>query len=143
MYLMLVVVGLIVGLVGAFVHHMRLYVAGIPVPYGLALALLSGATLTAAAGLLTARRMGAAAVAVPWLLSVLPFATQRPEGDLIISATPLGYAYLLGTAVLGAGAVTLPYGELTRRWGRREGGRPQGEAGPAGDVPGAEAAGHA
>jgi hypothetical protein len=114
-YLLLVVLGSAVGVAGAFAHHLRFQLAGITVPYGLVLSLVTGTALAIAAGLLTHSRLGATAVAGPWLLIALPFATQRPEGDLIIPGTATGYAYLIGTALLGAMAVTLPYRDLSPR----------------------------
>jgi uncharacterized protein DUF6113 len=111
-YLLLAVAGLAVGVTGAFVHHLRLHLGAVTVPYGLLLALTAGAVAGIAGGLLTHSRLGAGMVAGPWLLSALPFSTQRPEGDLIIAGTPAGYAYLLGTAVLAAMTVALPYRDL-------------------------------
>jgi hypothetical protein len=109
LYLLLAVLGTVVGVAGAFVHHVRLPVGGASIPVGLVLALVTGTVLAVAGGLLTCSRLGAGLVAGPWLLAALPFAAQRPEGDLVISATPIGYAYLLGTSLLGAMTITVPY----------------------------------
>jgi len=114
LYPLLALLGAAVGVAGAFVHHLRLHVFGASLPLGLLLALLTGVGLAVAAGLLTHSRIGAGLVAAPWLLGALPFASERPEGDLIIAGTPIGYAYLLGTALLAATTVTLPYRDLAR-----------------------------
>jgi hypothetical protein len=114
LYLCLALLGAALGVAGAFVHHVRLHVLGVSLPLGILLALLTGLGLAVAGGLLTRSRLGAGLVAGPWLLGALPFASERPEGDLIISGTPFGYAYLLGTALLATIAVTLPYRDLTR-----------------------------
>jgi hypothetical protein len=114
-YLGLTLLGAVVGVAGAFVHDLRAPVASLNLPAGLVLALVTGAALTVAGGLVTRTRVGAGLVAGPWVLTALPFAAERPEGDLVISGTPVGYGYLFGAALLAAITVTLPYRDLAPR----------------------------
>ena len=100
--------GIAVGVLGSFVHP--LVWAGIP--YGLLLGLALTGVTVATAGLLTGARSGALAAAGGWLVAVAVLSLQRSEGDLIVPATGLGYAWLLGgTAVVGL-ALAVPYSLL-------------------------------
>ncbi len=114
-YAGLVLLGAVVGVIGAFAHDLRLHLGGVPLPVGLVLALVAGVGLSIAGGLVTGTRVGAGMVAVPWVLSALLFSAERPEGDLVISASTVGYAYLFGAALLAATTVTLPYRDLAPR----------------------------
>lgn len=108
LYAAALLVGATAGLLGSFLHPQRL--AGLPV------GLLCGLVLTAAAvvtgGMLTGARAGAAVTAVGWVAPVLTLSAPRPEGDLVVPGTTLGYLWLLGgTAVAGA-AVAWPFAGL-------------------------------
>jgi Family of unknown function (DUF6113) len=78
-------------------------------PVGLLLALCLSLSVFVAAGLFL-RSRGAAAVAVAgWFVAVAVMSMQRPEGDLIVPATLLGYSWLLvGTLVAGL-SLLVPY----------------------------------
>jgi hypothetical protein len=102
------VAGAAVGVLGSFVHPLVRF----GVPYGLLLGLVLTGVTVATAGLLTRARSGALAAAAGWLVAVATLSLQRSEGDLIVPATGLGYAWLLGgTAVVGL-ALAVPYGLL-------------------------------
>ena len=92
--------GALAGLVGSFVHPLD--AAHLPVGLLIALA-LSGSVFVTARALLG--RPGAIVAAAGWLVAVLPFATQRPEGDLVVPATLAGYVWLLGGFLLALGCV--------------------------------------
>lgn len=96
--------GAVAGLLGSFLHPLT--VARLPVGLLLALALTAAVVVTA--GLLLGRP-GSAAAALGWLAVVLVLASQRPEGDLVVPASGLGYTWLLGGTVLALGCVALPY----------------------------------
>ncbi|GAA4597377.1 hypothetical protein GCM10023194_72060 [Planotetraspora phitsanulokensis] len=102
-YGMLFLLGLVLGVIGAFEHSW--YVGTVPiaalgwllilfaVPYGM--------------GRLMGGRLGAAVPAVGWLVSSFLLATRQPAGDLAIAGDSSGYWYLYGGAVAVAAAVLL------------------------------------
>ena len=100
--------GVLVGLVGAFVHDTTAAVRGVSLPVGLL------AALGAAVGsLLIARhavpgRAGVLVAAGCWLVTAVVLSMPRPEGDLVIADGVAGYAFLWGGAILAAIVVTLP-----------------------------------
>jgi hypothetical protein len=72
-------------------------------------ALLAEGGVAATAGVWNAARSAAVLPAMGWVLSVLVFATERPEGDVVIAPTHVGYAYLLGGLILLTLLSLLPY----------------------------------
>ncbi len=98
------VAGAAAGLLGSFVHELRLL--GLPGGLLLAAALSAGVFVTG--GLLLGRR-GAVVAAGGWLVVVLLLATQRPEGDLVVAGGPAGYTWLLGGTVLAVGCCSPRY----------------------------------
>ncbi len=78
--------------------------------------LVLGLALTVAAAVLSAAhlgRPGSGSALVGWLLVVLTASLGRPEGDVVIPASGLGYAWLLGGTVLsglvvGLGPLAVP-----------------------------------
>lgn len=99
------VAGVAAGVLGSFVHAYR--VSGLPV--GLLVALALDLAVLATAGLAAGGRSGALTAAAGWLLTVLALSVQRPEGDLVVPATTLGYSWLFGGTVLAAASLALPY----------------------------------
>lgn len=87
---------------GAFLVPLR--AGGTPVPLGLLLALATVPLCRAGAAAL-GRRAGAGAVMAVWAVVAVLLASQRREGDLVITGGGLGVAYLL-LGLLGA-AVTV------------------------------------
>ena len=104
-----VAAGAAAGVLGSFVHPLRL----LGVPVGLAVGLALTGAVVAGAGAATAGRGGAAAAGVGWLLPVLALSAPRPEGDLVVAGNPLGYAWLLGGLVVVGGGLALPYAGRT------------------------------
>lgn len=101
--------GAAAGLLGSFVHPLT---AGL-LPFGLLLAGALSAADVVTAGLL-AGRAGAVATGLGWVSAVLVLSGRRPEGDLVVPGTALGYGWLLGGTVLVIGAAALPYGRYRR-----------------------------
>jgi hypothetical protein len=101
----LFLLGLLVGGLGAFAYATRIH--GLTV--GVVVALLAEGGVVAAAGVWNAARTAAVLPALGWVVSVLVFASERPEGDLIIAATDVGYGYVLGGLLLLGGLIALPY----------------------------------
>lgn len=97
--------GLWAGLLGSFVHATTSY--GVPV------GLLAGLGLSLAvfvtAGLATRSRGPVAAAAAGWVAVVLLLSLRRPEGDLVVPGTLLGYVWLLGGTLLAGAALSWPY----------------------------------
>jgi hypothetical protein len=93
------------GLLGSFVHPLR--VVGVPAGLGCGLALTGAAV--AAGGLVTRSRTGAAAAAVGWVVPVLLLSAPLPEGDLVVQGTALGDLWLLGVSLVVGSSVACPY----------------------------------
>ena len=108
MWVLAVLGGLGAGLLGSFVHGSAAY--GVPV--GLLTALGLSLSVFSVAGL-AARSRGPTALAVAgWMLMVLVLSLRRPEGDLVVPATLLGYLWLLGGMATAAAALSVPYAAL-------------------------------
>jgi uncharacterized membrane protein len=106
--LILAELGVLVGVMGAFVHSVRAELGGFAVPAGL-FAALGGLVASLVVGRhAVTGRAGVIAVAAAWLLVVVVLSVQRAEGDLIIASNVVGYAFLWGGAILAAVVVTLP-----------------------------------
>ncbi len=101
-------VGTAVGLLGSFVHPLRL----VGLPAGLGLGLVLSAVTFIAFGAMLRQRTGAAAAVFGWLAPVLLLSTPRPEGDLVVAGSALGYAWLLGGTLLAGLCVAVPYAAL-------------------------------
>lgn len=93
--------GAAAGLLGSFAHPLRL--TGLPV--GLVLGLVLSGVVFTAARTVSRARSAVGAAALGWCVPVLLLSARRPEGDLVIPATGLGYAWLLGG--LGLAAVSV------------------------------------
>jgi hypothetical protein len=102
--------GAAAGVLGSFVHALR--VAGLPI--GLLCGLALTATVLVAAGLATGSRAGAGAAALGWFVPVLLLSAPRPEGDLVVSGSALGYLWLVGGTVVAGAALAWPYGRARR-----------------------------
>jgi hypothetical protein len=89
------VLGLAVALLGLFAHRDTTQVAGVELPWGLAVALLTAFALVCAAGA-RAGASGAACAAAGWVVCVLLALSGRPEGDYLLAADAVGQGYLWG-----------------------------------------------
>ena len=106
---LVLVVGALAGLLGSFVHALRL--GGVPVGLVCALALSASAFVTGR--LVTGTRSGAAAAALGWLVPLLLLSAPRPEGDLVVSGGLLGYCWLVGGMVVAGVVIAWPYAGTT------------------------------
>lgn len=104
------VAGVAVGTVGSFLHPLRL----IALPVGLVVGLVLSTAVVVAAGSLAGTRAAALGAAAGWLGAVLVMSARRPEGDLVVAGSLLGYAWLLAGVVTVGAAVALPYDRLRR-----------------------------
>lgn len=100
----LLVLGFAVGVLGSFVHAVSLVWA----PVGLLWAYVLTAALLAVGRLVTGARSGAAAVAAGWVAALLLLSAPRPEGDLVVTGSLVGYAWLLGGLVVCAAGIGWP-----------------------------------
>jgi hypothetical protein len=104
----LFVLGFVVGVCGAFEYREK-------APLGLIVSLLAEGSVVVAAGINCRSRFAAALPAAAWVVTALLGAIERPEGDVVIPADNLGYAYLLGGLVLLGLLALMPYGETQSR----------------------------
>jgi hypothetical protein len=82
------------------------------VPVGLVVALSLSLAVFVSAGLFL-RSRGAAAVAVAgWFAMVMVMLMSRPEGDLIVPATGLGYGWLFGGTLVAGLSLAVPYAAI-------------------------------
>jgi hypothetical protein len=102
-YLLLVVVGAIVGAAGSLVQSGWF-------PGGLLLALLGAAGLFLGAARATGGRGGAVASAAGWMVAVVLLTTSRPEGDFVFAAGAGSYFFLLGGMAVAVMCATLAQG---------------------------------
>ena len=98
---LLVPLGFVVGVAGSFVHNMDVHVAGATVPWGLALATAATWGLVIVTRAVTPRRLMLGLVMLAWLLGVIPFTVQRPEGDVVVPTGATGLVFLLSGVVIG------------------------------------------
>jgi len=110
-------VGLFMGIAGAFLQGARFLVGGVTVPWGMVLALIALLVLVRAGIELTRSRWGGWIVLLAWIATTVAFAAELPSGDLVISAGGRQMAYLLGGVIVGAAAATVPPVDRLRRPG--------------------------
>ena len=102
--------GAVLGVVGAFLSPTMPRVLGAPVPLGAVVALLGNAVLGVAAGRASCGRGscgrgGAGALALGWGVSAVGLGLVRPEGDLVVTNSAGGIAFLLSGVVGAAVAI--------------------------------------
>lgn len=102
----LVLLGLLTGLLGAFVHRHGLTISGVDLPWGLALAIVTTGTVARASGHLV--RVGAAWFGLGWTLAVVVQQQARP-GSYLVAGDALGWSFMaLGLLVIAVVVVTHP-----------------------------------
>lgn len=114
-YLGCLLVGLAIGIAGAFLQGSRFLVGGVTLPWGLVVALVALLVLVRAGIELTRSRWGGWIVLLAWIAATVAFAAELPSGDLVISAGGRQMAYLLGGVIIGAAAATVPPIDRLRR----------------------------
>jgi Family of unknown function (DUF6113) len=114
-HLLALVAGVAAGVLGCFTFAYT----DASLPIGLVVALCLCLAVFVTAGLAMRSRGAAALAAAGWFVTVGFMSMQRPEGDLIVPATTLGYAWLLvGTLVAGL-SLAPPYAAVSRAYARR------------------------
>ena len=93
------------GLLGSFGHAQTSY--GVPV--GLLIGLGLSLAVFVTAGLASRSRGPVTWAALGWVSVVLLLSVRRPEGDLVVPGTLLGYVWLLGGTLVAGAAVSWPY----------------------------------
>ncbi|MSO27288.1 MAG: hypothetical protein EXQ60_04390 [Candidatus Nanopelagicales bacterium] len=115
----LFVIGLVTGLLGAFVQANRWVTAWpwgqLVVPWGVALVLLLLLILIRGGAWLVHSRFGAWTLLAGWLVGTMVMSTQSPSGDLALSGGTRQWIYLLGGIVLGSAVATFPVIESQSR----------------------------
>jgi hypothetical protein len=108
-YLLALAAGVAAGLTGSFKfgYTYGWLPVGLLVRLGLCLAVFM------AAGLLLGSRSAAAVAAFGWLGAVVVMLPQRPEGDLIVPATALGYSWLLFGTLVACLSLGVPYAAIS------------------------------
>lgn len=106
-YALLVFIGIELGLIGSFLSLQVLHLAGVAVPVGPVVAVVANLATGVWAVRITRNRAAAAAPGLGWLATVLLLSTSRGEGDLVITNSGKGVAFLLlgalAWALAGAG----------------------------------------
>lgn len=107
-------------LCGLAVHRHVWRVLEVPLPWGLLLALGAAFAVVYAAGLL-ADAPGFLGVGAGWVIATMWLQSPRSEGDFLVVADWIGYAFLFGGMAVVAAAVVLSSiaaGRPVRREGR-------------------------
>lgn len=90
------------GVVGVLIHSATVPLLGVDLPVGLVVALGLELLVVRFGALLTRSRWGSGVTALAWGVAVLLLLPQRPEGDLLVTGTALGWTFLgIGTVIAG------------------------------------------
>lgn len=106
--LALLVGGLVLGFIGAVVSTLHREVAGVDVPWGLVLVVVTVGCCVRGGAWLVGSRRGAAMVALGWVLPSLAFSAVNPGGDVVLTDEPRTYVYLASGAVISLLATLWP-----------------------------------
>lgn len=117
--LALVLLGGVIGLVGAFVQAQRILVelpwGVVPVPWGVVLVWVCLVAAIRGGAWAIESRWGSSAVLAGWLILTVVMSAESPSGDLALSGGGRQIAYLLVGVVVGSAAATLPARRLRER----------------------------
>lgn len=100
----LIALGAVLGVVGSFQFSWG--------PVAAILLTVVNFAVFRAAGWAMAAKLGAIAVAVPWLIVVMVLSSPRAEGDVVVTGTLAGWVFILG----GAAAAALAIGQAPSTW---------------------------
>lgn len=105
-------VGILVGLIGAFVQADRLILSMpwglLVVPWGMVLVIIVLVSVIRGATWLVESRWGGSLLLAGWIVSTIVMAAESPSGDVALSGGGRQWVYLLGGVILGAAAATFP-----------------------------------
>jgi len=115
----LVVLGLAIGTVGAFVQAAR-WIVDTPwgiwsIPWGVVLVLITLLVGIRAGTWALRSRWGSWAVLLGWLAATIALSAESPSGDVALSGGSRQMTYLLGGVILGSAAATFPLPAAARR----------------------------
>jgi hypothetical protein len=102
------VLGLALGMTGAFIHASRTVVFGVSVPWGLALSMACVVACIRATVILSGRRTAGVLLWAGWLVVTVMAAVSTAAGDLPIQMTWRSLTYLVGTAMIGSATMVFP-----------------------------------
>jgi hypothetical protein len=118
--LLLVAVGLVIGVTGAFLQAERFVLSGpwgpVVVPWGVAVVWVVLLLAVRGGAWAIYSRWGAWSVTLGWLVGTVAMSAESPSGDLALSGGGRQMTYLLGGLILASVAATLP---VPRRGGSR------------------------
>jgi hypothetical protein len=117
--LALVLLGLLIGGVGAFVQAERALIDApwglVTIPWGVPVVWIVLLAAVRAGAWALGSRWGCWAVLLGWLGATIVMAAESPSGDLALSEGTRQMTYLLGGVILGSAAATLPLPASHRR----------------------------
>lgn len=104
-YAMLLLLGFLVGVYGAFYHSLAAW----GVPLGAIVAVAVNFVLCRGAGRMMGTRPSALLPAAGWLIAVMLLSSKRSGGDVLITDSLAGYTLLFGGTVAAAIAVAMTF----------------------------------
>jgi uncharacterized membrane protein (UPF0136 family) len=107
-YLLLVVVGVVVGAVGTIAHQSTWTIGGVALPWGLVLALVGYTALLVGLRLLSRSRIPALITALGAILVIVLFSQQSAGGSALILNDLLGQVWLVAPIVIAALVMAWP-----------------------------------
>ena len=110
--LLSLVVGLVIGLAGAFVQAQRLLVDSpwgvVPIPWGVLLVWIALVAAIRGATWGVGTRWAGWTIFVGWLISTIVLSADSPSGDVALSGGGRQMTYLLAGVVIASAAASLP-----------------------------------
>lgn len=106
----LVLLGVLLALLCLIAYRQAWYVAGVLLPWGLALALLATYATVRAAAYPDGPAAGAMACGAGWVVTMIVLFRPRDEGDYLLAADVRGYGLLLGGMLVVTAAVVRAIG---------------------------------
>ena len=110
--LLVLVLGLVIGIAGAFVQAQRALVdtpwGTVPIPWGVPVVWIALLAAVRGATWLLGTRWGGWTVLAGWLVATVVLSAESPSGDVALSGGGRQLTYLLGGVVLASAAASLP-----------------------------------
>lgn len=104
---LLFVLGLVLGIFGAFLIPAGPRIGSVLLSIGVAVAFIGNIVSGVLGTEMTGNRLGAIVPGIGWVVAVLPLGAKRPEGDLVVTGDTKGYAFLLAGLIAAVGVVAL------------------------------------
>ncbi len=112
MVALLLVLGLVLGLAGAFVQAQRALIDApwgiVTIPWGVPAVWIALLAAIRGASWALRSRWGGWAVLVGWLIATVALSAETPSGDVALSGGSRQLVYLLGGVILASAAASLP-----------------------------------